>query len=144
MKNPFRLRHSLVKIFSALAVVVLLCSDFRSATAQPAPAGQPPIVRQIEIQYAGPATISRERILANMRTTVGKPYSEQAVEQDIRSLYATGNITNVRIFGEPVRDGVKVVVVVQTKATVGEVQIQGVTQLKVKSLEKQLTVKKGE
>src|SRR5438093_13570823 len=129
MKNPFRLRHSLVKIFSALAVVVLLCSDFRSATAQPAPAGQPPIVRQIEIQYAGPATISRERILANMRTAVGKPYSEQAVEEDIRSLYATGNLTNVRIFGEPRRDGVKVVVVIQSKATVGEVFVEGATRI---------------
>lgn len=103
-----------------------------------------PIVRKVEIQYAGPPTVSRERILANMRTAVGKPYSEQAVEEDIRSLYSAGNVSNVRIFGEPVSDGVKVIVVVQTKATVGEVQIQGVTQLKVRSLEKQLTVKKND
>lgn len=103
-----------------------------------------PTVREIEIQYAGPPTVSKERILANMRTRVGKTYSEQAVEEDIRSLYSTGNVTNVRIFGEPTRDGVKVIVVVQTKATIGEVQIQGATQVKVRSLEKQLTVKKGE
>src|SRR5207302_3841101 len=121
-----------------------LCSDFRSATAQPAPAGQPPIVRQIEIQYAGPATISRERILANMRTAVGKPYSEQAVEEDIRSLYATGNLTNVRIFGEPTRDGVKVVVVVQSKATVGEVAVEGSTRINPNKLRKQLSTKPGQ
>jgi len=53
-----------------------------------------------------------------MRTRVGKPYSEQAVEEDIRNLYKTGNISNVRIFGEPVTDGVKVIVVVQSKAKV--------------------------
>ena len=85
-----------------------------------APAGQPPqaaqrqspIVRQIEIQYAGPATLSRQRILSNMKTTVGQPYSELTVEDDVRSLYATGLVTNVRIYGEPLPDGVKVIVVV--------------------------------
>jgi outer membrane protein insertion porin family len=102
------------------------------------------IVREIEVQYAGAANISKERILANMRTQVGRPYSEQAVEEDIRTLYSTGNITNVRIFGEPVRDGVKVVVVVQTKATIGEVVINGVTKLRVNRLRKDLTAKQGE
>ncbi|MBV9673126.1 MAG: hypothetical protein JO076_09930, partial [Verrucomicrobia bacterium] len=64
-----------------------------------APSPQPrqaPIVRQIEIQYAGPATLSRQRILSNMKTTVGQPYSEQTIEDDVRALYATGLVTNVR------------------------------------------------
>src|SRR6201997_2659198 len=64
----------------------------------PSPPGQPaPIVRQIEIQYAGPATLSRQRILSNLKTTVGQPYSELTVEDDVRALYATGLVTNVRI-----------------------------------------------
>jgi outer membrane protein insertion porin family len=103
-----------------------------------------PIVRQIEIQYAGSSTLSKERILANMRTAVGRPYSERAVEEDVRNLYATGNITNVRIFGEPLKDGVKVVVVVQTKATVGEVVIDGVSKFKPSRLRKKLSVKTGQ
>jgi outer membrane protein assembly factor BamA len=68
-------------------------------TPSPAPAQLPtvrpvqpqrpaPIVRQIEIQYAGPATLSRQRILSNMKTTVGQPYSELTVEDDVRALYA--------------------------------------------------------
>lgn len=108
-----------------------------------APAG--PVVRQIEIQYAGPETVSRERILANMRTAVGKPYSEQAVEEDIRSLYATGNLINVRIFGQPTRDnGVKVVVVVQSKANVGEVMVEGATKISATKLRKELATKPGQ
>ena len=103
-----------------------------------------PIVKEIDVQYAGPSTVSKSRILANMRTQVGKPYSQQAVEEDIRNLYSSGNITNVRIFGEPVKDGVKVMVVVQTKSTVSEVMIEGVTQVKEKSIRKQLTVKPGQ
>ena len=102
-----------------------------------------PIVRQIEIQYAGPATLSRQRILSNMKTTVGQPYSEQTVEDDVRSLYATGLVTNVRIYGEPLPDGVKVIVVVQTRVTLTEVVIQGNQIIKAKRIRRELNLKTG-
>ena len=137
--------------FSALAVAAAaLCFPLAPARAQelaPAPQQQQqaPIVRQIDIQYAGSATVSREKILANMRTAIGKPYSQQAVEDDIRSLYATGSITNVRIFGEPVADGVKVVVVVQSKANVTAINIDGSHASSVrKKLKKDITTKQGQ
>jgi outer membrane protein insertion porin family len=110
---------------------------------QPAPRQQSPIVRQIEIQYAGPATLSRQRILSNMKTTVGQPYSEQTVEDDVRSLYATGLVTNVRIYGEPLPDGVKVIVVVQTRVTLSEIVIQGNQAIKAKRLRRELNIKTG-
>jgi outer membrane protein insertion porin family len=110
---------------------------------QPAPRQQSPIVRQIEIQYAGPATLSRQRILSNMKTTVGQPYSEQTVEDDVRSLYATGLVTNVRIYGEPLPDGVKVIVVVQTRVTLSEIVIQGNQIVKAKRLRRELNLKTG-
>jgi outer membrane protein insertion porin family len=116
----------------------------------PPPAGtqtQPlsgPIVRSIEVQYAGASTVSKEKLLANMRTRVGKPYSEQAVEEDIRNLYKTGNISNVRIFGEPVADGVKVIVVVQSKAKITEVHLNGVTKLKESRIRKEVSAKPGD
>ncbi len=110
---------------------------------QPAPRQQSPIVRQIEIQYAGPATLSRQRILSNMKTTVGQPYSEQTVEDDVRSLYATGLVTNVRIYGEPLPDGVKVIVVVQTRVTLSEIVIQGNQVVKAKRLRRELNLKTG-
>jgi outer membrane protein insertion porin family len=100
-------------------------------------------VRQIEIQYAGPATLSRQRILSNMKTTVGQPYSEQTVEDDVRSLYATGLVTNVRIYGEPLTDGVKVIVVVQTRVTLSEIVIQGNQVVKAKRLRRELNIKTG-
>src|ERR1700679_2740807 len=92
-----------------------------------APAG--PIVRSIEVQYAGASTVSKEKLLANMRTRVGKPYSETAVEEDIRNLYKTGNISNVRLFGEPQADRVKVIVVVQSKEKITERHLNAVTKL---------------
>jgi outer membrane protein insertion porin family len=108
------------------------------------PAQKPaPIVRQIEIQYAGPATLSRQRILSNMKTTVGQPYSETTVEDDVRSLYATGLVTNVRIYGEPLPDGVKVIVVIQTRVTLTEVAIQGNEIIKTKRIRRELNLKTG-
>jgi outer membrane protein insertion porin family len=116
--------------------------------AGPAPGTQPaqkpaPIVRTIEIQYAGPATLSRQRILSNMKTTVGQPYSELTVEDDVRSLYATGLVTNVRIYGEPLPDGVKVIVVVQTRVTLTEIAIQGNEAVKTKRIRRELSLKTG-
>ena len=102
-----------------------------------------PIVRSIEIQYAGPASVSRERVLSNMRTTVGQPFTQQAVEDDIRSLYATGDITNVRIFSEPESDGVKVIVVVQTRSTIKQIDIAGSQRIRARTLKKGLTSKVG-
>jgi outer membrane protein insertion porin family len=111
---------------------------------QPPPQPQPaPIVRQIEIQYAGPATLSRQRILSNMKTTVGQPYSELTVEDDIRSLYATGLVTNVRIYGEPLPDGVKVIVVVQTRVTLTEILIQGAEAVSPRRVRRELALRTG-
>ncbi len=110
----------------------------------PPPPSQPAaIVRQIEIQYAGPATLSRQRILSNLKTTVGQPYSETTIEDDVRALYATGLVTNVRIYGEPLPDGVKVIVVVQTRVTLTEVAIQGNQLVKTKRLRRELNIKTG-
>ncbi len=100
-------------------------------------------MRSIEIQYAGPATVSRERVLGNMRTTVGQPFTQQAVEDDIRSLYATGDITNVRIFSEAEGDGVKVIVVVQTRSTIRQIEIVGTQRIGARTLKKRITSKVG-
>ena len=88
------------------------------------------IVRSIEIQYVGPETVSRERILDNLRTRVGSPYSETTVEDDIRNLYKTGAVQNVRMYGEPQANGVKVMVIVATRVLVTEIEIDGAESIK--------------
>jgi len=103
-----------------------------------------PNVVEIEVQFAGVATVAKDRLLANMRTRVGQPYSEAVVEEDIRNLYATGNVVNVRIFGEPKGDGVKVIVVLQAKAKVTSVEIEGAQQVKLSRLREKISVKAGD
>ena len=101
----------------------------------------PPTVRSIDVEYTGPATVSKERILAQLRTGVGKPYSDAVVEQDIRQLYSTGAIRNVRIFAQPEGDGVRVIVAVQTRSVVREIEIDGAQSVSAKRLRKEITLK---
>src|SRR5207245_434966 len=101
----------------------------------------PPIIRSIDVQYSGPATVSKEAILAQIRTAVGQPYSDSTVEDDIRNLYKTGSIQNVRIFAQPEADGVKVIVAVQTRAVVREIVIDGAQRVKAKKLRKEIAIK---
>jgi outer membrane protein insertion porin family len=112
------------------------------ARAQEPPAAQgPPIVRSVDVQYTGPATLSKERILAQIRTRVGQPYSNQVVEDDIQALYKTGFIRNVRIFAQPEGNGVKVIVAVQTRGVVREIEIVGAQRIKPKRLRKEIKLK---
>jgi outer membrane protein insertion porin family len=122
-----------------LAIGCVLCAV--SAQTQNPPPQNLPIVRSIDVQYSGPETVSKERILAQMRTTVGQPYSDQVVDDDIKNLYKTGAILNVRIFAQPQGEGVKVIVAVQTRSVVREIVIDGAQVVKPKRIRKAIPLK---
>lgn len=136
MKRFFDLSRSLA---STLCVAILLALVIMPAAH--AQQGGTLKIHSIDVQYTGPETISRDRILAQMRTKVGDTYSDAIVEQDIRNLYGTGRVQNVRIFGQPQGDGVKVIVAVQTRGVVNEIVINGSTVFNAKTLKKKVGVK---
>src|SRR5437588_9719010 len=106
--------------FAIWLALIFALGSVASAHGQTAPPAQqgPPIISTIEVQYVGPQTIAKERVLAQLRTKPGQPYSESLVEQDIRALYATGTVQNVRIFGGAGRGRRKGAGGVQTAAPV--------------------------
>nr|MDQ2659984.1 hypothetical protein [Verrucomicrobiota bacterium] len=120
---------------SALCVVVVALLTSISALAEGIK------IKSIEVQYNGPETVSRERILAQMRTSVGDSYSDAVVEEDIRRLYSTNQLQNVRIFAQPQGEGVKVIVAVQTRAIMNEIEIDGATRISAKTLRKKIDSK---
>jgi outer membrane protein insertion porin family len=124
-------------VAATLAGIAALLMTMFSAQAQQGP----PIVRSIEVEYSGPATVAKERILAQLRTAVGKPYSDEVVEADIRQLYSLGVIRNVRIFAQPEAGGVKVIVAVQTRSVVREIEIDGADRVGAKKLRKLIELK---
>jgi outer membrane protein insertion porin family len=56
-------------------------------------------------------------------------------------LYTTGSIRNVRIFAKPEGDGVKVIVAVQTRSVIREIEIDGAKKVSAKRLRKDLALK---
>ena len=134
------LRRPISSFVVALAGVLIVVGSVRGQGQAPAQQG-PPIIKSIEIQYVGPQTISKERILAQIRTKPGQPYSESLAEQDIRTLYGTGALQNVRMFAAPEGDGAKVIIVVQTRPHVHEIEIVGARQISVKRLRKNIDLK---
>ena len=133
------MRPPLSATWVAFICALLGAPSARSQTPQEAPPR--PIIRSIEVEYTGPATVSKERLLAYMRTKVGQPYNDVTVEQDVEALYKSGAVQNVRIFGAPEGNGIKVIVQVQTRLVAREIVIEGARRISAKKLRKEIKLK---
>ncbi len=134
-----------MKTFISLGRVAVLCFLLGLVVASPRGARAQSVegatITGIDVSYVGPETVSKDRVLANMRTKVGTRYSETAIEEDIRGLYATGKMQNVRIFGTPSGAGVRVQVILATRALVTEIEIDGAHNIPAKAVRKAVKFK---
>ncbi len=133
-----RASFSLAALLSTLVMASVVV--FPPSAAAQAFSAEGETVRSIDVQFAGAAGISKERILANMQTKVGRPFSQAVVEQDIRSLYETGSVSNLRIFSEPVEGGVRVIVVVQPRTMIRSIEIVGADKISARRIRKELGI----
>ena len=130
----YRLAFVVAAVFLPLALPTR--AQFEDQTA--------PIVRDIVVETVGAPSISKDRVLANLATKVGVPYSERTAEQDVRALYSTGGVSNVRLFAEPLGDGVRVTVLLQGRPVIEEVLIEGASQIPLNRVRKEVSVKPGD
>ncbi len=145
-RRPRRHRAARFFLLLALCLPLVLCLgplNLVPAARAQAPGAAGPTVREIDVRYVGRQTITRDRVLAQMRTAVGQPYRQTNAEEDIRRRYGTGDVTNVRIFSEPAAGGVKVIVILQTRATVRDVVITGSQRFSPRKLLREISSKKG-
>jgi hypothetical protein len=69
-----------------------------------------PIVMGIEINWDGLNPATKKKLLAGLRTQIGKPFSDEALEEDMHRVFdERGDNFGGRVFGEPVAGGVKVI-----------------------------------
>lgn len=102
-----------------------------------------PVVRSIEIRFKGEATVDRERILANMRLKAGEIYTKEKEEEDIRSLYNTGDLLDVQYTTVDVSGGVKLIVTVEARAGLGDVEFVGNSAVESNRLRQEIELKIG-
>lgn len=96
------------------------------------------IVKSIDVQYVGNQTVAPERLLSHMSTRVGDKLSMTQIDEDVKSLYASGDVENVRILSDSAGGGVALIVVAQTRAVYGGVQFVGNTLIETSKLAKKV------
>ena len=109
------------------------------------PSGQSQIlVKQIVITNRGPVTVGESLVRANIRSKVGEPYNKNVIDDDVRSLYATGFFSNVQVAEEPETDGMILYYFLQGKLKITDITFSGNKKYKTRKLRKKLTVKVGD
>ncbi|HRQ87831.1 MAG TPA: outer membrane protein assembly factor BamA [Bacteroidia bacterium] len=98
-------------------------------------------VKSIDVQYVGTQTVAPERLLSHMSTRVGDKLTMAQVDEDVKSLYASGDVENVRILAEKVSGGVQLIVVAQTRAVYGGVDFVGNTLIETSKLANKVDLK---
>jgi len=83
-------------------------------------------------------------VKAQMATRVGEPYTDETVERDIRTLYATGSVENVDIQAVNVAGGVRVVVTISGRGGIGEISFLGNAAFDNDKLREEIEVKVGD
>src|SRR5215211_5760870 len=121
--------------------VLILCSlALATSNAQV----QPEVIRKIEIRYVGPPAASESLIRANIRVKEGDFFTTTSVDDDVKSLLATGYFHNVKVVREPGVNGVTLAYLVQGKPVISEVNVVGNKKYSKKKLLKKATSKVGE
>jgi len=102
------------------------------------------IVKQVDVVFKGAATMDPNRVRAQMSTREGEPFTDEAIERDIRALYATGAVDNVDIQGVNMPGGVRVVVTLSGRGGIGEISFLGNAAFDNDKLRKEIDVKVGD
>jgi outer membrane protein insertion porin family len=105
---------------------------------------RPEVIRKIEIRHVGPPAASDALIRANIRVKEGDTYTATSVDDDVKSLLATGYFQNVQIVLEPAPNGLTVAYVIQGKPVISEINIVGNKKYSKKKILKKVTSKVGE
>jgi outer membrane protein insertion porin family len=126
--------------------LIRLCALFLFFAWLPAGWAQlaPGKVVRIDIKHIGPPAASDELIRSNLRVKVGDLYLRAAVDDDVRTLYATGFFYNIQVMADDTTGGIILTYKVQGKPRLTEIKFQGNTKYKDAKLHKKISSKADE
>jgi outer membrane protein insertion porin family len=100
-------------------------------------------VSNVEVRYAGEKTVDEARIRASISTHGGDAYRAEKVDGDIKSLYDSGLVENVRVLAEPNGEAVNLIYEVTTRPPISGVGFSGNTVFKDARLARETKLKAG-
>jgi outer membrane protein insertion porin family len=102
-------------------------------------------ITRVDIKFIGPASVSEALIRDNIKLKAGSTYIPGGTQDDVHSLYATGQFYNIRISVDQADDGgVILTYIVQVRPRITEIKIEGNVKLKESKLKKKITIKVGD
>src|SRR5271154_2843573 len=130
-----------MKLFSRLFGIWLLLGCTQGVWSQTTG----PKIERVDIKFVGPASISEQFIRANIRVKTNDVYFSTSTEEDVRSLYGTGQFYNIRVTTDQAADGgVNLTFVVQAYPRITEIKIEGNKKVSSSKLKKKITLKVGD
>jgi outer membrane protein insertion porin family len=102
-------------------------------------------IERVDVKFIGPATVSEALIRDNIKLKPGAMYVPGATQDDVHSLYATGQFYIIRVSKEVADDGgVILIYSVQVRPRVTAIKFEGNEKMKTSKLEKKVTIKVGD
>ena len=101
-------------------------------------------ISKIVIRHVGPPAVSDEFIRENIRSKAGEVFARATVDEDVKSLWATGYFFKVLSDVESTPDGLILTFRVQGKPILTDIKIVGNKLMKLKKLKKKITSKEGQ
>jgi len=104
-----------------------------------------PKIDRVDVKFVGPASVSEEFVRANIRLKSGATYQPLLTQDDVHSLYGTGQFYNIRVQVTQADDGgVVLTYIVQVRPRITEIRFEGNKKLSDSKLKKKVTFKVGE
>jgi outer membrane protein insertion porin family len=104
-----------------------------------------PKIDRVDVKFVGPASISEDFIRANIKLKSGATYLPGLTQDDVHSLYGTGQFYNIRVSVDQADDGgVVLTYTVQPRPRISEIKVEGENELTYNKVHKKITVKVGE
>ena len=100
-------------------------------------------ITNVTIRYAGAKTVDEARLRNLMISKTGTTYRAESLDNDIKALYESGLVDDVRFLAEPVGDGVNLIAEVTTRPGLGGVGFVGNSIFTDQKLAKESKVKAG-
>lgn len=121
-----------VLVFSLVLAIPVSAQDFEGRN-----------ISEVAIRYNGTKTVDEARIRNLMTTKAGTPYRTENLDNDIRALYESGLVDDVRFLAEPAGDSVKLITEVTTRPGLSGVGFVGNTVFSDQKLAKECKLKSG-
>jgi outer membrane protein insertion porin family len=100
-------------------------------------------ITEVAVRYRGAKTVDEARIRNLMSTKAGTQYRAERLDNDIKTLFESGLIDDVRFLAEPVGAGVRIIADVLTRPTINGVGFVGATVFSDQKLAKETKLKSG-